>query len=78
MYSFEILSRLSELGMLDYSAQPLAGATLDNLDPNQRVRLHRIIQNRAGGEKLRFLYRMTNWILHYVLLLMLQVNMFQQ
>ena len=51
MYSFEILSRLSELGMLDYSAQPLAGATLDDLDSNQRVRLHRIIQNRAGGEK---------------------------
>lgn len=37
--------------MLDYSAQPLAGATLDDLDPNQRVRLRRIIQNRSGGEK---------------------------
>lgn len=37
--------------MLDYSAQPLAGATLDDLDPNQRVRLRRIIQNRSVGEK---------------------------
>ena len=51
MYSYEISSRLAELGMLDYSAQPLAGATLEDLDPNQRVRLRRIIQNRQGGEK---------------------------
>lgn len=51
MYSYEIPSRLAELGMLDYSAQPLAGATLEDLDPNQRVRLRRIIQNRPGGEK---------------------------
>ena len=51
MYSYEIPSRLAELGMLDYSAQPLAGSTLDDLDPNQRVRLRRIIQNRSGGEK---------------------------
>jgi ATP-dependent DNA helicase RecG len=51
MYSYEIPSRLAELGMLDYSAQPLAGATLEDLDPNQRVRLRRIIQNRQGGEK---------------------------
>ncbi|MCD8110614.1 MAG: putative DNA binding domain-containing protein [Clostridiales bacterium] len=51
MYSYEIPSRLAELGMLDYSAQPLTGATLDDLDPNQRIRLRRIIQNRQGGEK---------------------------
>lgn len=51
MYAYEISSRLAELGMLDYSAQPLAGAALDDLDPNQRVRLRRIIQNRPGGEK---------------------------
>ena len=51
MYSYEIPSRLAELGMLDYSAQPLAGSTLEDLDPNQRVRLRRIIQNRQGGEK---------------------------
>lgn len=51
MYSYEIPSRLAELGLLDYSAQPLAGATLDDLDPNQRVRLRKIIQNRQGGEK---------------------------
>lgn len=51
MYSYEIPSRLSELGLLDFSAQPLPGATMNDLDPNQRVRLRRIIQNRQGGEK---------------------------
>lgn len=51
MYSYEIPSRLAELGMLDYSAQPLAGATLEDLDPNQRIRLRKIIQTRLGGEK---------------------------
>lgn len=51
MYPYEIPSRLSELGMLDYSAQPLSGATIDDLDPNQRVRLRKIIQTRQGGEK---------------------------
>ena len=51
MYSYEIPSRLSELGLLDYSAQPLAGATLDDLDPNQRLRLRRTIQTKQGGEK---------------------------
>ena len=51
MYSYEIPSRLSELGLLDFSAQPLPGATMNDLDPNQRVRLRKIIQNRQGGEK---------------------------
>ena len=51
MYSYEIPSRLSELGLLDFSAQPLSGATMKDLDPNQRVRLRKIIQNRQGGEK---------------------------
>lgn len=51
MYSYEIPSRLSELGTLDYSAQPLTGAICEDLDPNQRIRLRRIIQTRQGGEK---------------------------
>ena len=51
MYSYEIPSRLAELGMLDFSAQPLAGAVLEDLDPTQRARLRKIIQNRQGGEK---------------------------
>ena len=51
MYPYEIPSRLSELGMLDFSAQPLPGATLNDLDPTQRIRLRRLIQTRQGGEK---------------------------
>lgn len=51
MYPHEILSRLTEFGTLDFSAQPLVGATLDDLDPNQRIRLRHIIQTRQGGEK---------------------------
>ena len=51
MYPYEIPSRLSELGLLDFSAQPLPGATVEDMDPNQRVRLRRIIQTRQGGEK---------------------------
>lgn len=51
MYPYEIPSRLTELGVLDFSAQPAPGATLDDLDPNQRLRLRKIIQNRQGGEK---------------------------
>lgn len=51
MFSYEITGRLSELSLLDFSAQPLSGATMNDLDPNQRVRLREIIQNRPGGEK---------------------------
>lgn len=51
MYPYEIPGRLSELSLLDYSAQPLSGAILEDLDPNERIRLRKIIQNRQGGEK---------------------------
>ena len=51
MYSYEVVTRLSELALLDFSAGPLAGATIEDLDPNQRVHLRSIIQNNPGGEK---------------------------
>ncbi len=51
MYSYEIVTRLSELALLDFSAGPLAGADLKDFDPNQRTRLRDIIQTRPGGEK---------------------------
>lgn len=51
MYPYEIPGRLSELSLLDYSAQPLSGAVLEDFDSNERVRLRKIIQNRQGGEK---------------------------
>ena len=48
MYSYEVVTRLSELALLDFSAGPLAGATIEDLDPNQRVRLRSIIQNKPA------------------------------
>lgn len=51
MFSYEIVTRLSELALLDFSARPLAGATIGDFDPNQRIRLRNIIQTKPGGEK---------------------------
>jgi len=52
LYPFEINSRLSDLSLLDFSAQPVYGAELTDLDPNQIVRLKEIIQNRDGDRSL--------------------------
>ena len=38
LYPFEILGRLSELNLLDYSAQIIEEASVDDLDPNERIR----------------------------------------
>lgn len=51
MYAYEITSRLSELSLLDVSAQPIAGATLDDFDPLQLNRLKEIIRSNPSGEK---------------------------
>lgn len=52
MYPYEINSRLSELSLLDISAQPLNGASYNDLDPNERVRLRKIIKLRNGDKSL--------------------------
>lgn len=51
MFSYEIVTRLSELALLDFSAGPLAGAAVSDFDPIQRTRLRNIIQTKPGGEK---------------------------
>ena len=51
MFSYEISTRLSELALLDFSAGPLAGATIHDFDQTQRIRLRNIIQTKPGGEK---------------------------
>lgn len=51
IFSYEIVTRLSELALLDFSAGPLAGASTNDFDPNQRIRLRNIIQTKPGGEK---------------------------
>lgn len=52
MYPFEINTRLSDLSLLDFSAQSLAGATMADLDPNERIRLRKIIKFRKGDKAL--------------------------
>lgn len=49
-YPHEIVQRQSQLGMLDYSAMPVAGCTRDNLDPLERQRLRQMVE-RYGGDR---------------------------
>lgn len=52
MYPYEISGRLSSLSQLDYSEQILMGATMDDLDGNERERLRNIIKYRKGDKTL--------------------------
>ena len=48
MYPYEINTRLSELSMLDFSAQPVPGAQYVDLDPLERERLRSMIKAYHG------------------------------
>ena len=52
MYPYEINTRLSELSLLDFSGQILSGAKIEDLDPNERIRLKKIIELRHGDSLL--------------------------
>lgn len=52
MYPYEINTRLSELSLLDFSAQIISDTTLDDLDSNERLRLRNIIKMRKGDKLL--------------------------
>ena len=52
LYPYEIPGRLSELSLLDYSGQTIQDATIDDLDPNERIRLRNIIKFRKGDNTL--------------------------
>lgn len=52
MYPFEINTRLSELSLLDFSAQPVPGASYQDLDSLERERLRRIILSYNGEKYL--------------------------
>jgi ATP-dependent DNA helicase RecG len=49
-YPHEFDRRQSDLGLLDYSALPVAGATLADLDPLERARLRQTVE-RYGGDR---------------------------
>ncbi|NMN02519.1 RNA-binding domain-containing protein [Bifidobacterium panos] len=50
MYPYEIATRLSDLGRLDYSEQPIAGTTREDFDPLERERLRRIIGSYKSSD----------------------------
>lgn len=52
MYPYEINTRLSELSLLDFSAQVVSGASAEDFDFNERVRLRNIIKRRNGDKSL--------------------------
>ena len=52
LYPHEITSRLSELSLLDFSAQPVPGAQYQDLDPIERERLRSIIRSYNGEKYL--------------------------
>lgn len=52
MYPYEINTRLSELSLLDFSAQIIPDTTMDDFDPNERIRLRNIIKMRKGDKSL--------------------------
>jgi ATP-dependent DNA helicase RecG len=49
-YPHEFASRQSDLGMLDYSALPVVGASIEDLDPLERERLRQLVE-RYGGDR---------------------------
>lgn len=51
MFPYEITSRLSDLSLLDFSSQPLTTATIEDLDPNQIVRLRKIISKNPDSDQ---------------------------
>ncbi|QNH79637.1 putative DNA binding domain-containing protein [Pseudomonas protegens] len=52
MLPHERSSRASNFGLLDVSAQPVAGATLADLDPLERERLRQAVQQYGGDRML--------------------------
>lgn len=52
MYPYEISTRLSELSLLDFSAQPVPGARYTDIDPLERERLRKIILAYNGEKNL--------------------------
>ena len=51
MLPHDLVSRAAHLGQLDLSAQPLAGARLEDLDPLERERLRQSVE-KYGGDRV--------------------------
>ena len=51
MYPHEIATRLSDLGRLDYSAQPIPDSTRDDFDPMERERLRQMVRQNSRSDR---------------------------
>jgi ATP-dependent DNA helicase RecG len=51
-YPHEFTSRQADLGLLDFSASPVAGTTVDDFDPLERQRLRQMIERFSGDASL--------------------------
>lgn len=51
LYPFEIITRLTTLGQLDYSAFPVPDTTSEDFDPNELSRLREILSKGQGGDR---------------------------
>jgi ATP-dependent DNA helicase RecG len=52
LYPYEIITRLSTLGQLDYSAFPVPDTTINDLSPDELGRLREILSRSRGGDQL--------------------------
>lgn len=52
LFLCKIYTRLSDLRKLDFFAQPIQDGTIDDLDPNQIIRLRETIRNQNGDQQL--------------------------
>lgn len=53
LYPYEIITRLSTLGQLDYSAFPVPDTSVEDLSPDEIVRLREALaKNRSGDQAL--------------------------
>ncbi|WP_283171538.1 RNA-binding domain-containing protein [Curtanaerobium respiraculi] len=50
LYPYEVITRLSTLGQLDYSAFPVPGTTMDDFDPAELRRLREILEENRNSD----------------------------
>ncbi|MGN0078624.1 MAG: ATP-binding protein [Coriobacteriales bacterium] len=72
MYPYEISTRLSDLGRLDFSAQPVRDATRDDFDPAEMRHLRQLVQDNPASDK--GLVGLEDWELERALRLTVRVG----
>ncbi|WP_300674964.1 hypothetical protein [Desulfoluna sp.] len=62
-YPHEFVQRQSTMGLMDPSAMPVVGVTVEQLDPLQRLRIRNAIKN-TGVTRVCYLWQMKSWTGH--------------